>query len=174
MSTTFTIAACALVLASAAADAGTVNRIERYCTTSWQNAGISRQDWTDCTQEALLELLQRIEQPHWQTAIENSASEERRELNRTVWCIAQRWRRAPRHDHLTQDPQWRSEPAQDEPESIDNLLEQATLTTEQRQILSLWTEGHSVAEISKRLKMPAPRISDLKFKALQKLRESVA
>ena len=47
-----------------------VNDISRYCTTCWRNARLHPDVWTDCTQEVLSRLLQRLNQeiPYLSTA----------------------------------------------------------------------------------------------------------
>ena len=57
------LAACAVAFAAAmggsssaatASELDAIHKIERYCTVSWRNAGISQQEWDDCTQQALV------------------------------------------------------------------------------------------------------------------------
>src|SRR6516225_4430274 len=73
-----------------------INQVQRYCTSSWSRAGIDRQDWQDCTQEAIMHLLTRVPADRLPTVFADRASDERRELHRAVWRTVQRWRRAPR------------------------------------------------------------------------------
>src|SRR5262245_11888691 len=80
--------------------AGTIANLERYCSASWRNAGIRRDEWDDCTQQALLEMLEAVSPEGLPVAIHDSESQERRELNRTVWRLVQRSRRAPRLDQF--------------------------------------------------------------------------
>ena len=167
-----TLAVCAVAFAATTADAAVLSRIERYCTVSWQNAGISPQDWGDCTQDAFVELLERISREGWRTAVENPQSDERRELNRTVWRIVKRWQRSARHDRLDLDVADASAAADPRllPEELAALVRDAGLSNEQAAILDQWSQGTAVAEIAQALNLPAARVSDQKFKAIQKLR----
>jgi hypothetical protein len=167
-----TLAVCAVAFAATTADAAVLSRIERYCTVSWQNAGISPQDWGDCTQDAFVELLERISREGWCTAVENPQSEERRELNRTIWCIVKRWQRAARHDRLDLDVADTTAGTVPQllPEEWAALVHQASLSQEQATILEEWSQGSAVADIARTMQLPAARVSDQKFKAIQKLR----
>ncbi len=174
-------AACAVAVAAAvggstlasASDVNTIHQIERYCTVSWRNAGIDQQDWPDCTQQALQELLERVSQNQLQTAMRNNGSPERRELNRTVWRTIKRWQRAPR-------------PAQLEASYLPGQSEQANgaweevmtaarkhLSRRQIQILELTRDGWQASEIAGKLDMSAARVSDEKYKAIRKLRDQL-
>src|SRR5262249_49067783 len=42
-----------------------VNDISRYCTTCWRNARLHPDVWTDCTQEVLTRLLERVGPGGW-------------------------------------------------------------------------------------------------------------
>ena len=95
-------ATCAALIAASFAvpvSADAVSSIERYCTSSWRQAGIPMHDWEDCTQDTMLELLSRLPQQKVIAAIEKPKSSERRELMRSVCCIAQRWRRSAEYDN---------------------------------------------------------------------------
>jgi hypothetical protein len=167
-----TLAVCAVAFAATTADAAVLSRIERYCTVSWQNAGISPQDWGDCTQDAFVELLERIARDGWRTAVENPQSDERRELNRTIWCVVKRWQRAARHDRLDLDVADASTGSAPQllPDEWSALVREANLSNEQATILDQWSQGTAVADIAQALNLPAARVSDQKFKAIQKLR----
>lgn len=125
------LAACALVVASTAADASTqaatsaaaaltagakvsqselLRKIEAYCTRSWQNAGVARQDWSDCTNDVFVRVLRTLGKEGLHRAIEVKESEQRRELNRAIWATAQRWRRSPKLSPLGDDDARPSEP----------------------------------------------------------------
>ncbi|MCA9119889.1 MAG: sigma-70 family RNA polymerase sigma factor [Planctomycetaceae bacterium] len=177
------LAACAVAFAAAvggsthssAGELEAIDKIERYCTVSWRNAGIARQEWDDCTQTALVELLDRISSEGLDEAISNMESSERRELNRTVWRTVQRWRRRPRqqafddakasdfsqnHDRNETDHSW---------EQIVSAGE-SCLSERQQTILSMMRDGWRVAEIASSLQIPQARVSDEKYKAICKLR----
>jgi len=156
-----------------------VRQIQRYCSASWQNANVPRAEWQDCSQQVFVELLQRIPHSKLVNAIVCSASEERRELNRSIWRIVKRWRRRVRHASLdgfdTADPATLAGHQTD-----DDVLERVTqiaakeLTQRQSCIFSLLCEGHSIGQISEHLNIPAQRVSDEKYRAIQKIRRSVS
>jgi DNA-directed RNA polymerase specialized sigma24 family protein len=178
-------AACAVAVAFslspvyATSQTDVVAGIQRYCATSWRNAGIAAQDWDDCTQDVVLLLLERIPQHRLPRAIGVADSAERRELTRSIWCVEKRWRRARKHISLQhvqtsscvvcQDG-W-NEP--DQREEIDSVS-QTCLTKRQQRILSLSGRGWSVREIAAKLDLPTARVSDEKYKAIRKLRKHLS
>jgi RNA polymerase sigma factor (sigma-70 family) len=177
------MAACAAAIAAsvglaAAPSAGqntALDQVQRYCSTSWRNAGIHPQDWQDCTQEAIAQLLERVPQERLDTALKNGETPERRELKRAIWRTIQRWRRAPRFNSI--DGQQLVEPRDDSDTlEVRDTLDAAFLaiTPRQRQILALWSEGHPIDEIARQLGISAPRASDEKYKALAKMKKKLA
>ena len=175
-------ATCAALIAASFAvgtpvDAESVSSIERYCTTSWRQAGIPQHDWEDCTQDTMLELLSRLPQNRLNSAIGQPKSTERRELMRSIWCVSQRWRRASQRQAVSLDllADVASRPTTVEDALADaELIECALnqLSAAQRQILELWGAGNSIAEISDQLEIPAARVSDQKYKAIRSLRSA--
>jgi RNA polymerase sigma factor (sigma-70 family) len=176
------LAASAVVMAAsvgevrAEGEAAAVESIQRYCAASWRNAGIHVQDWQDCTQEAISLLLERVPRHSLDMAIRDAASAERRELQRSIWCVAQRWRRLP--SFLSLDDLGPNDWAAEEPRSdLDHPWAEADavarqcLSPRQHQILLLYSEGWSIGEIAERLGLSPERASDEKYKAIQKLRE---
>jgi RNA polymerase sigma factor (sigma-70 family) len=175
------VAACAAIAASvglavqaAPAQANALDQVQRYCTSSWRNAGIHPQDWSDCTQEAITRLLERIPQGRLNAAFYEQETPERRELKRAIWSTIQRWRRAPRIGSLEDS---RLADSYDDTENHDmrDSLDVALRGVSQRQqrILAMWSEGYSIDEISRSLGMPAPRASDEKYKAIRKLQKEL-
>ena len=177
-------AACAVAMAASVSgalasggEAQALDSIERYCSASWRTAGIARQDWPDCTQAVFMELLERLSRDKVSTAISDAQSEERRELNRSIWCITQRWRRAPRL--YTLDPHGPAHPTvyptRRDDDSWDEVAEAAAdcLSEQQRRIVGLYAEGWSINEIADELSITAARASDEKYKAVQKLRRTL-
>ena len=155
---------------AAGQQAEAVERIGRYCDASWRNARIDRHEWADCTQDVFTRLLERCSLDGFVPAIDNPESVERRELNRSIWATAQRWRRAARparlneaavSDHRDHEYSARSE--------LRSLLAADCLSERQRQILTMYADGHSVREIAGSLGLSAARVSDEKYKAIARL-----
>ena len=176
-----TAATCAALIAASLATpvaAQHVNALQRYCTSSWRQAGIPLHDWEDCTQETMLELLNRIPQRKLADAIEQPRSPERRELMRSVWCVAQRWRRANHRNPVSLDLLPEPGSARYEKISAEDReeIQQAIngLSSMQQQILHQWLDGNSVAEIAENLELPPERVSDQKYKAIRKLKTRLA
>lgn len=176
---TFAVAFAAAMGGSAAATASeleSIDKIERYCTASWRNAGINQQDWTDCTQQAITELLDRISRQGLSTAIGNADSAERRELNRSVWRMTQRWRRSTRWFSLDEARVAASTADHNE---TAHAWEQVTtagekcLSERQQRILELTRDGWKVGEIADQLDISPARVSDEKYKAIAKLQTAL-
>jgi RNA polymerase sigma factor (sigma-70 family) len=176
------VAACAVAAAAmlggshAAEQAEGLTGIQRYCATSWRNAGIDAQDWDDCTQEVMAQLLERLDGRRMTIAIGDEKSEERRELNRSIWCVAQRWRRRLKPasmDQLASFEQAAEEVDRDLADEADQvwMVAAGCLTSRQQQILSLWSQGWTIREIAGRLDLSPARASDEKYKAIKKLRK---
>ena len=160
----------------AKAEPSALVQMEKYCIASWRNARIDMQEWDDCTQQTLVDLLSRIPRERLGVAIENPDSWERRELTRSIWCTVQRVRRT-RHT-ATLDPCMAPTVADEshdglESEEFREILcsDQAGLSNRQQSILMHVLEGYSVKEIADELNIPASRVSDEKYKAIQKLRK---
>ena len=172
-------AACAVAMAAAVGssalaapnEASTIHQIERYCTVSWRNAGIAQQDWPDCTQQALQELLERVSRHQLQVAMQNNDSLERRELNRTVWRTIKRWQRAPRPAQLEES--YVRGVADTRDDAWDEVMSVARqhLSPRQARILHMTRAGWQASEIAGELGITPARVSDEKYKAIRKLRE---
>jgi RNA polymerase sigma factor (sigma-70 family) len=165
--------------AQAGEEPAALEGLQKYCAASWRNAGITKQDWPDCTQEAMAILLERISRKQLSHAIQNGQSPERRELNRSIWCTIQRWRRAPRHvslDHYDTIERKTDERLPEAAEELENAMAVAErcVTARQRQILSLSGDGWSIREIAEKLDISSARVSDEKYKAIRKLRQRLA
>lgn len=166
------LASSCLALKSSAIDA-----IQRYCISSWRQAGIPEHEWDDCTQDALLELMSRLPRSKVNQAIEDPGSPERRELMRCVWCVTQRWRRALMKqpvslDVISDQVDQRSRESAFDLEGLEHAMQELSPT--QQQILHLLRQGDSVAEIAEELNVPAARVSDQKYKAVRKLQKALA
>ena len=152
-----------------------IQQIERYCSKSWRTAHIPRDEWSDSTQQVIAELLERIPRERLTDAIAGSASQERRELNRSIWRIAKRWVRRQRHASIENCEATIAVSAQSNThvnDQIEQVLRIAAtkLSARQHQIISLLKEGDSVAEIALKMNLPASRISNEKHRAIKQIR----
>ncbi len=150
-----------------------VNDLSRYCTTCWRNARLHPDVWTDCTQEVLSRLLERVEPDGWGRLLRDD-SEERREFLRAIDAVKKRSQRgkrfAPEPAAGVADRRdlHRREVA-DEREAVDQASAEL-LSERQQRIMRLSFEGWSVHEIAAELRTPPERVSDEKYKAIRKLR----
>lgn len=178
---TLSLAACAMAVAATvsttqAQDTAAIDSMQRYCSASWRNAGINQQDWEDCTQEAMSLMLERVSRNRLAHAMRNDQSPERRELNRSIWCTAQRWRRRPKHvslDVCDLTERMAQDPTRETQKSLDSAMAVARdcLTPRQQAIISMCRDGWSIREIADELDISSARASDEKYKAVRKLRQ---
>ena len=183
--TAYAAVVLATSLGSATAEAKesrAIESIDRYCQASWRNARIAPQDWEECTQQTFAELLDRVSRDRWSEAIEDKESSERRELNRSIWRIAQRWRRAPRPRHgstellAAQSPSPQKDTDEPNLDDVRQAISSADtgLSARQQDVIQRWIDGNTVAEIAADLDLPPARVSDEKYKAIRKLRAKLA
>src|SRR5438477_1424483 len=66
-----------------------IQDISRYCTTCWRNARLPVDRWSDCTQEVLRRLLERLEPDAWKQVLAQD-SDERREFVRAIDAVKKR------------------------------------------------------------------------------------
>ena len=84
-------------------EAQAIDHAHRYCISSWRNAGIPEQEWEECTQQALVDLLTRGGRSGLTEAMNQRESGQRRELNRAIWATVQRFRRRKKLQQLPED-----------------------------------------------------------------------
>lgn len=166
-------------LGSFPADANAAQAVQdmsRYCTVCWRNARLQPDHWGDCTQEVLTRVLERVSPDRWDRVL-SQETEERREFLRAIDTVKKRTQRAHRPGALdgeVPDPrEARHESVKDIRHTVLNAAEKH-LTERQTRIVRLTLDGWSVAEMAKKLDLPASRVSDEKYKAIQKLREVLA
>jgi len=149
----------------------TVDSLSRYCTACWRNARLQPDAWADCTQEVLVRLVQRIPTSSWNRILSQD-SEEHREFVRAIDAVKKRTMRARRPAALDADVADPRDYRASVTSKRDWLLRAADehLSSRQARILSLSLDGWSVAEMASELELPAQRVSDEKYKAIQKLR----
>lgn len=176
-------ATCAALIAATFAvpvSAESISSIERYCTSSWRQAGIPLHEWEDCTQDTMLELLSRVPKNRLSSAIDRPESSERRELMRSIWCVAQRWRRATHRRPVSLDAVGEWHPQTDDADVPENYDKEAllqalrTLNSTQQKILQMYCDGNSIAEISTELDLSPARVSDQKYKAVRELKKQLS
>ena len=148
-----------------------ISDISRYCTTCWRNARLPVDRWGDCTQEVLQRLLERLEPDAWAQVMARDG-EERREFVRAIDAVKKRTQRERRAFSLIDDTATGRGPYGDLQDERDAVREAASQLLSQRQqrILQMTCEGWSVAAMADELGTSADRVSDEKYKAVQKLR----
>jgi RNA polymerase sigma factor (sigma-70 family) len=151
----------------------TVADLSRYCTACWRNASLPADCWDDCTQDVFSRLMDRVDPSAWSQVL-GREGEERREFVRAIDTVKKRWQRArkwaagPVDD--VDDPRDRQRQELREERAVVDRAAEELLTSRQQRILQLCFEGWSVQEIAHELKTGPERVSDEKYKAIQKLR----
>jgi RNA polymerase sigma factor (sigma-70 family) len=150
-----------------------VSDISRYCTACWRNARLHPDSWNDCTQEVLCRLLERVEPETWDQVLQ-SEGEERRELVRAIDAVKKRSQRARKHlDSVEMLPDRRGPEEQRLQEKREMIRDAAqdVLSPRQYQIVQMTLDGWSVHDMARALHLPPARISDVKYKAVQRLKD---
>lgn len=152
-----------------------ITDIQRYCSACWRNARIPADTWGDCTQEVLCRLLTSLPAEQWSKALQPDG-EERRELVRAIDAVKKRSQRARKFAPLNEEVSDRR--AHISPDSADrreelNRIAAELLSDRQQRILQMSSEGYSVQEMAAELTMSPERVSDEKYKAIQKLRRKL-
>jgi DNA-directed RNA polymerase specialized sigma24 family protein len=155
------------------------DQISRYCSVCWRNAGVDPQQYDDLTHDVIAELLERISSRELPLAINERDSTQHRELKRSVWRVAQRWRR--RHKSVNfyegfdcEDNAIRPRSDADENWAEIGAMSERWLSSRQCSILRLSRDGFAASEIANELAISPERVSDQKYKAIQRLREVLA
>lgn len=147
--------------------------IYKYCQACWRNARLPQDDWTDCTQEVFVRLLERVKPSHWSRALSDDG-DERRELVRAIDTVKKRVQRRRTASSLPAEVRDHRDDAERNRdwECVDRAATKA-LSPRQREVLELSRDGWSVPEIAQRLDTTPERISDEKYKAIKKLRKEL-
>jgi RNA polymerase sigma factor (sigma-70 family) len=151
-----------------------VRDLSRYCTACWRNAGLPIDRWADCTQEVFCQLLERVPRAEWNLVlIAGNDEQRRREFMRVVDLVKKRVQREKKTDTLDPHAIADHRAGNEWQETRDEIWSVASevLTPRQQHILARCADGYSVADIATELKLPAQRVSDEKYKAIQKLGE---
>jgi RNA polymerase sigma factor (sigma-70 family) len=153
-----------------------VAEMSRYCATCWRNARLPIDLWQDCTQEVFARMLERVEPGSW-TEILGQEGEERKEFLRAIDTVKKRCQRSrkwtPGLVEQEADPRTAVDRVHAEDWDAVRHTADRVLTERQRQILRLSRDGWSVHEIADELQVGPERVSDEKYKAIRKLRESL-
>jgi RNA polymerase sigma factor (sigma-70 family) len=165
-------AACGEAVASEAT-AQAVTNMSRYCTVCWRNARLPADSWSDCTQEVLRRLLERIEPERWSRTL-LAEGDERREFLRAIDTVKKRAQRSRKWapgdlDQTADERELATREVADERETVRQAAEEL-LGERQQRILQLSFEGWSVQDIAEEMSLAAERVSDEKYKAIRKLR----
>src|SRR5262249_13443573 len=151
-----------------------IQDISRYCTVCWRNARLPADRWNDCTQEVFRRLLERVPTNGWPQVLDRD-TDERREFLRAIDAVkkqTQRERRAVSYvEETLANGRARSEQSRGEDNEAWHRAAGNLLSVRQQRILRLTCEGWSIAEIAEGLGITAERVSDEKYKAIQKLRQ---
>jgi RNA polymerase sigma factor (sigma-70 family) len=160
-------------LGTPVASAETVNDLSRYCTACWRNARLPADVWPDCTQEVFIRLLERVPADAWNLTL-GSDGDERREFLRAIDAVKKRVQRGRKLAAYADESVADDRPAGERrrTEDREELYQAAAevLSDRQRLILTRSIEGHTVQEIAAELAVVPERVSDEKYKAVQKLR----
>ena len=147
--------------------------ITRYCSACWRNARLPLDRWGDCTQEVFTRLLERVPLSDWERLL-GEESDERREFLRAIDTVKKRHQRARARSiglgGPVPDTRDGAERREAENREVLQLAAQRVLSARQQQIVQMICAGHSIADIAAELALPAERVSDEKYKAIQKLR----
>ena len=152
-----------------------IDDISRYCTTCWRNARLPTDRWGDATQEVFYRLLQRVPPPSWPQVFSPEGSE-RQEFLRAIDTVKKRVQRERHHPSgpLESASDRRSNPERevDTNEALHTAIRQH-LTRRQQRIVHMILDGWEVADIAQELNITPARVSDEKYKAIQKLRANM-
>ncbi len=148
-----------------------IQDISRYCTACWRNARLPVDRWGDCTQEVLKRLLERLEPRSWDQVLSQEA-EEHKEFIRAIDAVKKRTQRdRPRmplyEERVASDD--KSGGLDDDRDAVWQVAGRL-LSARQKNILQMTCAGWTVADMAQELASTPERVSDEKYKAIQKLR----
>lgn len=148
-----------------------IQDISRYCTACWRNARLPVDRWGDCTQEVLRRLLERLDPAAWDQVLTREG-DERREFIRAIDAVKKRTQRERQGTPLLEDgiADLKEHAASREERDAVRQAAGQLLSPRQQQVLQMMGEGWTIADIAQELSTTPERISDEKYKAIQKLR----
>jgi RNA polymerase sigma factor (sigma-70 family) len=157
--------------AEVAGVSNSVDMMSRYCTACWRNARLQPDTWGDCTQEVSTRLLQRVRPESWQNVFREETAE-RKEFLRAIDTVKKRWQRARHEGSLATEEADRHELERQQTHNLRKETDEAAarvLSPRQQRILTFCFDGWSAQEIGLAMGLPAPRVSDEKYKAIRRL-----
>jgi RNA polymerase sigma factor (sigma-70 family) len=169
------VGAALSTLGAAPAEAA-VQDVTRYCTACWRNARIQPDNWSDCTQEVLTRLVERVPAEGWNRLLARE-SQEHREFVRAIDAVKKRTQRARRAGSLVENLPDVREPQREalgEQRALVLQTAEERLSPRQATILAHSLDGWTVEEIARKLRVPPARISDEKYKAIRRLRAELS
>jgi RNA polymerase sigma factor (sigma-70 family) len=121
----------------------------------------------------LTRLLQNLPAEAWERVLGHE-TEERREFIRAIDAVKKRyqrgrWQSAPLPELVADAREEQCRSRNDQRAEFEQAA-QRVLSGRQQRILTLICDGHNVADIASELAMSPERVSDEKYKAIQKLR----
>ncbi|MFO0935600.1 MAG: sigma-70 family RNA polymerase sigma factor [Gemmataceae bacterium] len=147
--------------------------ISRYCQACWRNARLPVDRWQDCTQQVFVRLLERVPTHAWGNVLKDFESSERKEFVRAIDAVKKRTQRAKTGHMLTDEQYDRNDRIANEVNEQRRAVNEVSvnvLSPRQRQIVELSFGGWAIPEIATELGTSPERVSDEKYKAVQKLR----
>ncbi len=149
-----------------------IQDISRYCAACWRNARLPVDRWGDCTQDVLQRLLERLEPQAWDQALTREG-DERKEFIRAIDAVKKRTQRERHGAPLLEDglADVRAQDALREEAAAVHQAASRLVSPRQQKILQSLGEGWSIADIATELGTSPERVSDEKYKAIQKLRD---
>ncbi len=148
-----------------------IQNISRYCTACWRNARLPADRWGDCTQEVLRRLLERLDPEAWELVL-TQEREEHKEFIRAIDAVKKRAQRERQRLPLFEDRlpgEFDNQQLKEERDAVQQAAGRL-LSPRQQSILQMTCDGWTVADTARELALTPERVSDEKYKAVQKLR----
>jgi RNA polymerase sigma factor (sigma-70 family) len=148
--------------------------ISKYCNACWRNARLPVDRWSDATQQVFIRLLERVPQQAWSRVLVDSETTERKEFVRAIDTVKKRTQRTKTYADYPMDAGDHriDNTLTDRRAAIDEIAPRV-LSGRQQRIVELSFNGWAVPEIAAELGTTVQRVSDEKYKAIQKLKASV-
>lgn len=151
----------------------TVETISRYCQACWRNARLPADHWPDATQQVFVRLLERVAPARWDAVLADESAE-RIEFLRAIDTVKKRTQRTRRTQVLDDISAFNvdTDAHTDNRAAVEALAPQV-LSDRQRRIFDLTFAGWAVPEIANELGTTVARVSDEKYKAIQRMKTAL-